>query len=90
MSFVDPGIAANVVFGGKLQNSPNFAAQREKLIQQLIEDSAPYPAAGMHYIHDVIDPRETRDYIIRALEICQDRRTGGIGEHRLANWPTKF
>jgi len=90
MSFVDPGIAANVVFGGKLQNSPNLAAQREKLVQQLIEDSAPYPAAGMHYIHDVIDPRETRDYIIRALEICQDRRTGGIGEHRLANWPTKF
>lgn len=90
MSFVDPEIAANVVFGGKLQNSPNPAAQREKLVQQLIEDSAPYPAAGMHYIHDVIDPRETRDYIIRALEICQDRRTGGIGEHRLANWPTKF
>lgn len=90
MSFVDPEIAANVVFGGKLQNSPNLASQREKLVQQLIEDSAPYPAAGMHYIHDVIDPRETRDYIIRALEICQDRRTGGIGEHRLANWPTKF
>jgi acetyl-CoA carboxylase carboxyltransferase component len=90
MSFVDPEIGANVVFAGKLQNSPDLVAQRDKLVQQLIEDSAPYPAAGMHYIHDVIDPKETRNYIIRALEICQDRRTGGVSQHRLANWPTKF
>jgi acetyl-CoA carboxylase carboxyltransferase component len=90
MSFVDPEIAANVVFAGKIQESPELAAQKEKLIQQMIEDSRPYPAAGMHYLHDVIDPRETRSYIIRALEVCQDRRTGGVGEHRLANWPTKF
>ena len=90
MSFVDPEIAANVVFAGKIQDSPELAAQKEKFIQQMIEDSAPYPAAGMHYIHDVIDPRQTRNYIIRALEISEDRRTGGISQHRLANWPTKF
>jgi methylmalonyl-CoA decarboxylase subunit alpha len=90
MSFVDPEIAANVVFAGKLQKSPELATQRDNLVRQMIEDSAPYPAAGMHYLHDVIDPRETRDYIIRALEISQDRRTGGIGAHLLANWPTKF
>jgi acetyl-CoA carboxylase carboxyltransferase component len=90
MSFVDPEIGANVVFAGKLQNSPDLVAQRDKLVQQLIEDSAPYPAAGMHYLHDVIDPKETRNYIIRALEICQDRTTGGVSQHQLANWPTKF
>ena len=39
---------------------------------------------------DVIDPRETRQYILQALEISRNRRTGGVGEHRLANWPTKF
>ena len=90
MSFVDPEIAANVVFAGKLEKTPELIAQKEKLVQQMIEDSAPYPAAGMHYIHDVIYPQETRDYIIRALEISQNRRTGGVSEHRLANWPTKF
>jgi acetyl-CoA carboxylase carboxyltransferase component len=90
MSFVAPEIAANVVFAGKLEKTPELIAQKEKLVQQMIEDSAPYPAAGMHYIHDVIYPQETRDYIIRALEISQNRRTGGISEHRLANWPTKF
>ena len=90
MSFVDPEIAANVVFAGKLEKTPELIAQKEKLVQQMIEDSTPYPAAGMHYIHDVIYPQETRDYIIRALEISQNRRTGGVCEHRLANWPTKF
>jgi acetyl-CoA carboxylase carboxyltransferase component len=90
MSFVGPEIAANVVFAGKMQNSPELAAQKESFIRQMIMDSAPYSAAGMHYIHDVIDPRDTRNFIIRALEVCRDRRTGGIGAHRLANWPTKF
>lgn len=90
MSFVAPEVAANVVYGGKVKESPEIAAQREKLIQEMILDSAPYPAAGMHYIHDVIEPASTRDYIIRCLQICHDRRTGGVGQHRLANWPTKF
>jgi acetyl-CoA carboxylase carboxyltransferase component len=90
MSFVAPEIAANVVFAGKMQNTPETAAQKEQFIRQMLKDSAPYPAAGMHYLHDVIDPRKTRDYLIRALEISWDRRTGGVGQHRLANWPTKF
>jgi len=90
MSFVAPEIAANVVFAGKLEDSPDLQAQKEQLVQEMIKDSAPYPAAGMHYIHDVIDPAATRDYLIRALQICQDRRTGGVSQHRLANWPTKF
>ena len=90
MSFVAPEIAANVVYGGKVGSDPELEAKREAMVQQMIEDSAPYPAAGMHYIHDVIEPSGTREYIIRALEVCQDRRTGGIGAHLLANWPTKF
>jgi acetyl-CoA carboxylase carboxyltransferase component len=73
-----------------MQNTPETAAQKEQFIRQMLKDSAPYPAAGMHYLHDVIDPRKTRDYLIRALEISWDRRTGGVGQHRLANWPTKF
>ncbi len=90
MSFVAPEIAANVVFAGKIENSPELATQKDDFVKQMILDSAPYSAAGMHYIHDVIDPRETRDYIIRGLDIARDRRRGGIGQHLLANWPTKF
>ncbi|MBI5594335.1 MAG: carboxyl transferase [Deltaproteobacteria bacterium] len=87
MSFVDPAIAANVVYGGKASpESPEW----QELKQKLMDDASPYGAAGMHYIQDVIEPQKTRDYISRALSICQDSRTGGISEHKLANWPTKF
>jgi acetyl-CoA carboxylase carboxyltransferase component len=53
-------------------------------------DASPYGAAGAHYIHDVIDPRHTRRNIARALAFARRRQSGGIGEHNLANWPTKF
>ncbi len=90
VSFVDPEIAVNVVFAGKMEDSPEMAAQKGRLLGEVVRDSAPYAAVGMHFFHDVIEPRETRNFLIRALEVCRDRRTGGIGKHLLANWPTKF
>jgi len=90
VSFVAPEIAANVVFAGKMASSPELKAQKEAFVEEMVRDSAPYSAAGMHFFHDVIDPRETRNFLIRALEVCRNRRTDCIGGHLLANWPTKF
>jgi acetyl-CoA carboxylase carboxyltransferase component len=90
MSFVDPAIAANVVHGGKTQAADKQSPEWQAMMKQLVDDASPYGAAGRHFIHDVIDPRQTRDYIARALKISFNRRRGGISEHRLANWPTKF
>ncbi len=90
MSFVDPEIAANVVFGGKVEGEGERREQLKGLVEKMVEDSSPYGAAGLHYIQDVIDPRQTRDFIIEALEICQDSRTKGMSRHQLAGWPTKF
>ncbi|UCE53666.1 MAG: carboxyl transferase [Desulfobacterales bacterium] len=90
MSFVDPSIAANVVYGGKASASDKNSEEWQSLLQKMVDDASPYGAAGKHYIHDVIDPRETRNYIIEALDICHNSRTKGISEHKLANWPTKF
>jgi acetyl-CoA carboxylase carboxyltransferase component len=90
MSFVDPAIAANVVYGGKPSASDKESEEWQALKKQLVDDASPYGAAGKHFIHDVIDPKDSRAYIIRALEISFNARRKGIGEHRLANWPTKF
>jgi len=90
ISFVDPAIAANVVYGGKPSASDKKSDEWQALMDQLVDDASPYGAAGKHFIHDVIDPMDTRDYIIRALEISYNARRKGIGDHRLANWPTKF
>ena len=90
MSFVDPEIAANVVYGGKNLQSETMKDQRETLVQKMVEDASPYGAAGVHSIHDVIDPRETRDFIIQAMDISMNSRTRGLSEHKLSTWPTKF
>jgi acetyl-CoA carboxylase carboxyltransferase component len=88
MSFIDPEIGFNVIYGNKLNQFD--MASKDEAIEDMIEDSSPYGAAGMHYIHDVIDPHETRNYIVRALEICRNTPSKAISKHKLANWPTKF
>jgi acetyl-CoA carboxylase carboxyltransferase component len=90
MSFVDPSIAANVVHDGKPSSADKNSQEWQSLNQQMVDDASPFGAAGKHFIHDVIDPRETRDYIIKALEISCNSRMKGLSEHKLANWPTKF
>lgn len=90
MSFVSPEVAANVVFGGKDSYSKRDRKKWDERVRQMVDDASPYRAAGHHYIHNIIDPAETRDYIKRSLDICYDSKNKGIGEHRLANWPTKF
>ena len=41
-------------------------------------------------VKDVIDPRETRAYLIDTLDIHGARLKGGVGEHKLESWPTSF
>ena len=83
ISFMDPEIASDVVFG-KFSDE-----QREKLTQEMMADSSPYPAARVYGIEDVIHPCDTRDYLIRVLSIIRSSKTKGIGKHLLAGWPTK-
>jgi len=84
IGFMEPRIAAEVVFGSRPES------ERKRLVDKMIEDVSPYPAAGAYYLQDIIDPRETRNYLIRVLKVVRASRNRGIGEHKLANWPKKF
>ncbi|MBN2124283.1 MAG: carboxyl transferase [Deltaproteobacteria bacterium] len=84
IGFMEPRIAAEVVFGTRPEQ------ERELLVEKMIEDVSPYPAAGAYYIQDIIDPRQTRDYIVRLLNIVRASKNRGIGKHNLCNWPKKF
>lgn len=84
IGFMDPLIAADVVYG-KLS-----AEERKPLIEKMMADTSPYPAAGSYWLQDIINPYDTRDYLINVLNIIRDSADKGIGRHRLANWPKKF
>lgn len=90
ISFMDPETGANVVFGAKIKDQENVEEARQKFLEQWSYECSPYPAAGHHLIHDVIDPRDTRDFIIRCLDLAREENRAGLSEHRLSNWPTKF
>ena len=40
--------------------------------------------------HNVIDPRDTREFLIRTLQVHRMRMKSGVGEHLLRNWPTSY
>lgn len=87
ISFMDPGIAVNVVYGIRHDTDPEKFAE---LHEQLSADSSAYELAGLFAAQLVIEPRETRTYLINALDIQYRRRSGGVGEHRLSLWPCTF
>ena len=39
---------------------------------------------------DILDPRDTRDWLIQSLDVHRMRLSGGVGLHRLSSWPTTF
>ncbi len=85
VSFMDPSYAVTVVHGLK-PGDPDFDAR----LLDMRKDSSVYDIASIYAVQDVIRPEQTRDYLIRMLEVHQLRQTRGVGKHLLATWPTSF
>lgn len=89
ISFMAPEVAANVVYAAKIARANDPGEERRKAIEEMRLASAPWQAAGLGYLDDVIDPRDTRKVIIQALELARGKN-GGMSRRRLANWPTSL
>ncbi len=84
LGFMDPAIAADVVFGGLPEK------ERQEMMEKMVADTSPFPAARAYFLQDIINPLDTRKYLIEVLKIIRDSKSQGIGRHLLSNWPTKF
>jgi acetyl-CoA carboxylase carboxyltransferase component len=74
IAVMGPDAAVNIVFRNELQRAEDQETARQRLIEDYKEKFAnPYVAAARGYIDDVIDPRDTRWKIIRALEILRNK-----------------
>ena len=85
--FMDPAVGVNVLHGVREEDDPE---RFQELVEEISRDSSAYSIAGLYEVQSVIAPSDTRAYIVDALETHLDRKTGGIGEHLLSNWPTSF
>ena len=86
VSFMDPDYATEIVTWGR--NTSDEVKQRTRA--EMERDSSAYGLAEIFAVQAVIDPRETRRYLAKQLEIHEMRRLGGVGRHRMAGWPTTF
>jgi acetyl-CoA carboxylase carboxyltransferase component len=89
ISFVDPEIGVEVVHGRRLAESRDPESERKRLLEEWAVESTPWDGAGITPL-EIIDPAETRKFIAGSLDILRGNRSGGISEHKLANWPTGF
>jgi acetyl-CoA carboxylase carboxyltransferase component len=69
-----PDAAANIVFRRDIEAASDPEARRAELVEEYRHNFAnPFIAASRGFIDDVIEPRETRIKLIRALEMLQNK-----------------
>jgi hypothetical protein len=81
-----PEFGAKVVFGVSEDEPEKFAAA----VAQMNKGSTPYDMAAIYTAQNVIDPRDTREYLKRTLGVHRLRLTNGVGEHLMRTWPTSY
>jgi len=90
ISFMAPEVAANVVYRRKIDEADDIKAARDLAEQQIRAAGAPWKAAGLHLLEDVIDPRDTRKVLSYILKLARGNDGGHRSKRLLANWPTTF
>jgi len=87
VSFMKPEFSARVVLGADPQRDPEH--YRES-VKKMSKGVSAYDMAAIYTAQDVIDPRHTREWLIRMLDVHRLRLSNGVGEHLLRNWPTSY
>jgi len=75
VAVMGPDGAVSIVFRKELEGADDAEARRAELIADYKERFAnPWSAAERGYVDDVIEPRRTRPYLVRALETMLAKR----------------
>lgn len=88
ISFMSPQAGVNVVYRPVIEAAENPQAERERLLKQWEHESAPWKAAAKHLLDDVIEPRDTREFINKSLDMLHGSGRGFMSKKYLQAWPT--
>ena len=82
VAVMGPDGAVNIIFRRELaeaeKNGGDAEARRAELVEEYRERFAnPYTAAERGYVDDVIEPQQTRSWLIRSLELALTKREEG-------------
>jgi acetyl-CoA carboxylase carboxyltransferase component len=74
IAVMGPEGAANIIFRKEITTAENPDEMRKLKIKEYKEKFAnPYVAAAYGYVDAVIEPNETRKFVLHALEISKDK-----------------
>ena len=73
ISVMGPEGGTNIIFRKEIASAANPEEERARRVSEFRKLIDPYVAAGAALIDDVIDPRETRPTLIRALEMSKTK-----------------
>jgi acetyl-CoA carboxylase carboxyltransferase component len=85
VSFMSPEFATKIVHGVGM-GEPGF----EEAFASIQKDSDVWGLAAVYAAQAVIRPEQTRDYLIRMLDVYRLRITKGVGQHLMRTWPTSY
>jgi acetyl-CoA carboxylase carboxyltransferase component len=85
ISFMTPTFAADIVHGLS-PGEPGF----EDVLADMERNSSVWDAAAIYAVQSVIRPHETRNYLIRMLQVHRLRLSNGVGQHLMRTWPTTY
>jgi acetyl-CoA carboxylase carboxyltransferase component len=85
VSFMDSTFAVKIVHGLD-PGDPGY----DEAFERMSRDSEVWDIASVYAVQAVIRPEETRDYLIRMLEVHRLRLSNGVGQHLMRAWPTSY
>jgi acetyl-CoA carboxylase carboxyltransferase component len=75
VAVMGPKGAVEIIFKRQIDEAPDRAAEEDRLIRDYKDKFAsPFVAAARGYIDDVIEPRETRSRLAKALRLLESKR----------------
>ena len=85
VSFMSPEFATKIVHGVAF-GEPGY----EEALADIRQGSDVWGLASVYATQAVIDPKDTRDYLIRMLDVYRLRITKGVSQHLMRTWPTSY
>jgi len=88
VSFMDPIYATHVVTWGRPERDD--PAKFDSIVETMRKESGVWDIASIYAVQAVILPEDTREWLIRMLDVHELRLTGGVGKHLMSHWPTTY
>jgi acetyl-CoA carboxylase carboxyltransferase component len=77
IAVMGPEGAANIIFRKEITEAPDPEATRKQKVEEYKEKfSNPYVAAAKGYIDTVIEPKDTRKFILHAINVSKNKHVG--------------